>query len=478
MGVYTTSVQVALAGLMRRVLYKYVKDDNAYLPRVVPSTELVTERLGDFFHRLKCVVDVNVMRCRWDDYPNFYSGGKRKSYMRAVATLLRSPYSRVRDALVKAFVKVEPTQPGKDPRLIQTRSIRYHVLLGSFVRPAEKLIYRAVDKLFGGRTIVKGLNAGQVGALIAEKWHSFRDTVAIGLDASRFDRSVSEPLLVLVHSILLHMYNYDPELAMYLQHQTQNRGIIGCDDGFISYKVDGGIMSGDVDTSLKGCVIMCALVWSWARSAGVRLQLVDNGDDCVAFMERGDMARFIDGMSGWFAQLGVDIVAEEPVYELEKVVFCQTQPVLGSGGTYVMCRNPITASVKDSMTTVNLSVSAEYKRWMSSVAACGTALAGDMPIFCEIYAAYGRFAGYELHERTMTGGLKWLSDGMKARHGVTELTRYSFWRAFEIPPFVQREVEAYYQQLSLGTGLADPKEISFPERFRVPESIIDISSSW
>jgi len=409
------------------------------------------------------------VRCPLDKYPEFYSGGKRKIYERAVVSLGRWPYISVRDAKVKGFVKVEPTQPGKDPRLIQTRSPRYHTLLGSFVRPAEKLIYRAVDRLYGARTIVKGLNAGQVGQLIHSKWDKFSDPVAIGLDASRFDRSVSVPLLRLVHKLLVDIHGPDPELLELLADQLENRGDIPCDDGFIKYQVKGGIMSGDVDTSLKGCVLMTALVWSWATHKGVRMQLVDNGDDCVAFMERSDVERFTLGIVPWFSDLGIDIVDEEPVYELEKVVFCQTQPVLGSGGTYVMCRNPLTASVKDSMTTVDVKSDIMFARWLHAVSTCGLALAGDMPIFSAMYAAYGRAGRSDNKQVTLGGGLGWLSRGMVQRIGVTERTRYSFWRAFDIPPFAQRAIEDYYQRLTISGLKGDPKEISFPEKFHRPQ---------
>nr|QXN75429.1 MAG: RNA-dependent RNA polymerase [Grapevine-associated RNA virus 9] len=476
MSVYSTSVRVARAALMRRVLYRYEKDTDTYGERLVPSTDLVTERLGTFFSQLKSRLSANVVRAGLDEYPNFYSGGKKKVYLKAVESLVRWPYDRVRDAMVKGFVKVEPTQPGKDPRLIQTRGPRYHALLGSFVRPAEKQIYMAVDRIFGSRTIVKGLNAGQVGELIREKWEDFTDPVAVGLDASRFDRSVTVPLLRLVHSVLLYIYGNDSELASYLEEQLSNRGVVPCMDGIIKYDVEGGIMSGDVDTSLKGCVIMTALVWSWAAHAGVRIQLVDNGDDCVAFMERSDLQRFTQGMAEWFADFHMDIVAEDPVYELEKVVFCQTQPVLGSHGTYVMCRDPRTATVKDSMTIVNVDETRVFRRWATSVSACGLALAGDMPVFCEIYKAFGRIGNGENDNSCVSGGLKWLSHGMSFRSGVTERTRYSFWRAFDIPPFVQRELESYYQQVQLGIHKSDPKEISFPEKFHVRQTIADLFS--
>lgn len=478
MQVYSTTVRVALAGLCRRVLYRFNKTTRQYLERQVPSDELTSLRLGKFFQLVRSRVDVNVVRCALEKYPMYYSGGKRKTYERAVASLLRWPYDRVRDAMVKAFVKVEPTKLGADPRIIQTRSPRYHALLGTFVRPAEKVIYRAIDNIFGSRTIVKGLNAGQVGELINEKWNKFTAPVAVGLDASRFDGSVSEPLLKLVHGVLLHMYGEDPELAEYLNHQIKNFGVVPCDDGYIKYQVHGGVMSGDIDTSLKGCVIMCALVWSWSRHVGVDIELIDNGDDCVAIMETPELGRFVEGMSEWFKDLHIDVVAEEPVYVIEHISFCQTKPVLGSKGTYVMCRDFVTASVKDSMTMVNIASDIEFKRWMASVSSCGLALAGDMPIFHAMYECYGRSGNGENVERMARGGLAWLSRGMERRYGVTERTRFSFYLAYGIPPFVQREIESYFHSLLIPNRLKGPDEIVYPALFHAPESIRRLSQPW
>lgn len=476
LSVYSTSVGVAYKALMRRVLYRYDAERDVYDQRFVPSRTLVQERLGDFFRQIAQRLPVDVVKCRLDQYPTFYSGGKRKTYERAVDSLSRWAYDGVRDALVKGFVKVEPTQPGKDPRLIQTRGPRYHATLGCFIRPVEKHIYRAIDKIYGARTIVKGLNAGQIGELIREKFESFSDPVAVGLDASRFDRSVSVPLLEMVHSPILHVYGNDPELVNLFDDQLHNRGVVPCSDGVIKYRVEGGIMSGDVDTSLKGCALMTGLVWAWTRHRGVRIQLVDNGDDCVAFMERRDLDRFRIGMEVWFRELGLDIVAEEPVYVLEKVVFCQSQPVLGSNGTYVMCRNPITASVKDAMTTTDVSTDKRFKIWMASVAACGLSLAGDMPIFHTIYESYERSAPKTVDRNMVGGGLRWLSHGMKRRHGVTDATRYSFYVAFGIPPHAQVAIEDSYRRINVSSVKGDPDEIFYPERFHWQAKYLNLFS--
>lgn len=479
MGAYNNSLRNALVGLQRRVLYKYDKRNNTYSERMVPSASVVDEVIGRFGHKFVCRNRPSV-RCERRDYPKLYTGAKRKIYERADVSLVTIPLSR-RDAHLGAFVKVEPTKDEADPRVIQTRTPRYHASFGCYIKPNEKAFYAGVDMHFGERTSTKGLNAKQVGELIASKFESFSDPVAVGLDASRFDRSVSIPVLKWVHGIYKRFIGKDIDFLEMLDWQLHNIGKVRAVDGIIKYEVDGGVMSGDVDTSLKGCLIMCALVGSWLERCGVPAKLINNGDDCVLFCDRKHLTQLQTGMTEHFARLGFDIVSEEPVYEIEKVEFCQAKPVLCSEGTYIMCRNPVKASVKDSMSRLNLKDKGVAKRWCGAVAQCGMALAGDMPIFSEYYGVYERFAeGVDVrwvHEHNMFGnGLTWYAKGLKRREGVTDATRISFWRAWDILPHEQRLIEGYYHGLTLDDVYMGPIENLSPTSFHAPETVCYLSN--
>lgn len=478
LGVYSNSLQNMVIGLYRRVLYKYDKEQKTYKPRIVPSVEMVDKRLLRFQRKFTRRSFVPV-RCGLRDYPLLYTGGKRKIYERAVESLERDSL-KPKDYQVNAFVKVEATKLNADPRVIQTRSPRFHASLGRFLKLNEKSFYYGVDGYFGEKTITKGLNADEVGQLIQSKFESFSNPVAIGLDASRFDRSVSIPVLQYVHGIYRRILGHDDELETLLRAQIRNFGRGYALDGRVKYKVDGGIMSGDVDTSLKGCLIMCSLVASWLEHTGVKAKVLNNGDDCVVFMERHNQYKFMDGLDVWFGQLGFDIVAEQPVYEIEHVEFCQARPVVSGDGTYVMCRNPVVASVKDSICRLPIQSVDAARAWAGSVYDCGMAMAGDMPIFSAYYPVYGRYAGsmrmnWMYQHSGYANGLVWFSRRMKGRVGVSDMTRVSFWRAWDIAPHEQRAIEDYYATLGIGQGFEGPIENLPQTSFQPPESVCYLS---
>jgi hypothetical protein len=353
--------------------------------------------------------------------------------------------------------------------------------LGTYIRPLEGELYRSVDRVYGEKTIAKGLNALEVAALIESKFRAFSDPVALGLDASRFDRSVSEPVLRMVHDLCAQQYNMAEEMTHLLEMQINNRCKLVAQDGLIRYKVEAGIMSGDVDTSLKGCVIMCALVKAWSDHVGVAIRLVDNGDDCVVFMERSDLHRYVHGMAEWFAELGFDLTAEQPVDVLEHIEFCQSHPVVCSTGRYIMCRNPVTATTKDSMTIVDIRALGDYQKWLSAVSQCGQALAGDMPVFSALYGRYAEWSGTVVERNRsayVKGGLAWQARGLERRSGVTDATRFSFWLAYGIPPCAQREIEHHYNTMLDGPLQNDPSEIEPQTRFQAPHTISGLSTPW
>lgn len=469
MGVYDNTLLNAQAALKRRVLYRYDKATGEYHERAVAS-ERAVKRLGKFMHALVKRTRVSV-RCGFEEYSKSYTGGKRKLYERVYRDYPTNPFHKGY-ARLNSFVKLESTKCGADPRLIQSRSPRFHAELGMFVRPLEHNVYEAIDRMFGAKTVTKGLNGSEIGQLIADKFQSFAQPVAVGLDASRFDRSVSMPMLQLVHDMYRSVLGHNEDLETLLCYQRHNQGDVFAKDGRISYEVEAGVMSGDIDTSLKGCLIMCAMVWTWLDIKGITAQVVNNGDDCVVICEASVLHKLTGGMSKYFSNLGFDIVAEKPVYEVEHVEFCQARPVVDSNGKYTMCRNPVTATVKDSMCRLDLSQPGTAEMWLSAVGSCGKALAGDMPIFSKFYDMYidagVRPRSWLVQHSQFANGLLWLSKGMSIKDGVTDATRISFWRAWGILPHEQRVIEDYYAKTKLVAKDIGPIENCTPDSFHVP----------
>jgi hypothetical protein len=193
---------------------------------------------------------------------------------------------------------------------------------------------------------------------------------------------------------------------------------------------------------------MCSLAREYLREKSVKAQFVNNGDDCVVFMEKRDLPKISD-LSEWFLKFGFEMEVEKPVDTFEEIVFCQSQPVLVDAltDTYVMCRQPGTAFGKDAM---SLSVATElgYRQWSYQVGVGGSALFGDMPIFCELYKAYKRNGVDSNAGSSLTisdsGFMRMCAKPRirgEFRGTISDDTRVSFFKAFGYPPSMQIEME-------------------------------------
>lgn len=292
---------------------------------------------------------------------------------------------------------------------------------------------------------------------MAEKWGMFRRPVAVGLDASRFDQHVSRQALGWEHSIYCLCFpraRQRRRLARLLRWQLENRCVGFTPDGRLRYTVDGGRMSGDMNTSLGNCVLMCSMIHAYATLRGVRVQLANNGDDCVVFMEASDLDRFMAGLDDWFLAMGFSMAIEPPCYDLERVEFCQTQPVwVGPGaGDYLMVRHPKWAIAKDTVSVHPLDTDKLFRGWLNAVGQGGLAMTGGVPVFQEFYQSYIRNGNFL---RSMSTGHSWgvrtLIRGMKRTYGaVSPRTRLSFWVAFGVTPDEQVCLERFYSSMVIG----------------------------
>lgn len=445
----------SLKALLRRVLFEYA--DGVYTPIYRPTREHVERELGEtrelFLRSIPCAPVVVGM----EDYPSLFTGSKRTVYERAVETLRTVPLVWG-DFLIRAFVKREKVNTAKDPRLIQPRSARFNVCLGRFLKKSEKVILKGVDRAFGDTVVAKGMTQSQVGELAASKWSRFLDPVAVSLDAARFDKHVSPAMLAGFEHRLYNGYFKDAEVSQLLEAQLRNRGYIYAEGHRVDYTVDGCRMSGDVNTSLGNTLIMCGLVHAWCKRQGIASDayaLLNNGDDSVVFMDRRTLPYFSGGLSEWFASLGFPMEIEAPVFELEHVVFCQSQPVHTPEG-WLMVRQVHNALTKDGMCLIDIGVGKEFQKWMGAVGDCGIALTGGIPVFQAYYNMCLRFSEGHRGRILDHPGMSWVK-WMTAAHNRTERTvsdetRYSFWRAFGIMPHDQRLLEAMYDSITLPSG--------------------------
>lgn len=393
------------------------------------------------------------------EFVETFRGRKRKIYEAAYADLLGRSLS-IKDSFIKVFTKYEKVnftdKVDPVPRVVSPRSPRYNIEVGRYLRPIEERIFSALAGLYEGhRVVFKGMNALLSARVMREKWDMFKNPVAVSIDARRWDQHVSVPALHWEHDVYLGCFrgHHKRALRRLLAMQLHNRCRGWTEDGSVKYDLKGGRMSGDMNTSLGNCVLACALVHAYALFLGIRVQLANNGDDCVVFMERCDLGRFQQNISEWFLEMGFDLAVEDPCFQFEQIDFCQTHPVMVDG-EWLMVRNPRTGLAKDTVCVHNYVTGREFLGWLHSVGTGGMAMSGGVPIFQEFYAAYLR-AGvfWKGADSGQSWGVKHLSMGMKREYSPpSPSTRASFYWAYGITPDEQVVIEDYYKSVDISAS--------------------------
>lgn len=385
-----------------------------------------------------------------------YVGAKRARYQAALESLAKLPLS-VRDAFLTSFVKFEKQDLRKAPRIINPRSYRYNLVLGKYLKFLEKHVYRAINETFNSctaHTVIKGLNARDVGAIALQKWERFVDPVAVGLDATKFDMHTSVPALKFEHSFYTSIFPRSPELRRILSWQLTNKGVAYCDDGRVKFKIQGTRSSGDLNTSLGNCIIMCSLIYAYSKEVGVEVELMNNGDDCQVIMERKDLNRYCSRVEKWFEVYGYRMQVEPPAYEFEQLEFCQARPVIVDGAP-IMVRNVRACLRKDPMCLVPVQSVQVLGYWLRAVGECGLSITKGVPILQSFYNLFYR-SGRDYSEGFLRELVKNTSH-MERNGGVLSAevraisasTRASFFYAFGVSPAHQIALESVFDGMSI-----------------------------
>lgn len=455
LGVNNQDIATLECALLTRMYYCKVGEDFVAPPPV--NKGLFTERLADFKSTLLSKMP-ETTRFTFEQVLETYTGRRRTIYQNAFNKLVQIGLSR-RDALSIAFVKMELVNPEKAPRCIQPRDPAYNLSLGRYIKAVEHPLYQAIRRVFGdGPTVMKGFNVEEIGAIVRGKWRSFKSPVALGLDATKFDMHVSPAALAWEHSVYQDLFPGDKNLKKLLKWQMNNKGVGYCADGKLKYSVTGKRFSGDMNTGLGNCLLMCAMVFAYARSRGVSVKLLNNGDDCVVIMEREDLHVFTDGLDEWFLEMGFRMVAEEPVYEMHQIEFCQMHPI-EIGEACRMVRNIKSTLRKDTMTVHPLTNPVHREKWCTAVGTGGLWLTGGVPVLQDFYQAYQRIgcmrASNMLDDPTFATGMRLMSRGMVEYYREPDAwTRVQVFEAWGISPDEQVEMEAHMKEYVL-----DPKVV-------------------
>ncbi len=443
------SIDTLSAALLERMYFCKVGDE--FVPPPAVDQEVVHRRLREFRNKLLKAFGPPPSKLEPEEFVDMFRGRKKTIYSNALPEYYESGVLR-KHSVSAAFVKCEKVNPSKAPRCIQPRHPVYNIGLGRYLKHIEHRLYKAIGRVFGeSDVVIKGFNVKEIGEIVSRKWHQFGETIGIGLDATKFDMHVSAEMLQWEHSIYKQLYRGDKELARLLTYQIENKGVGYCDDGSLRYSVRGRRFSGDMNTALGNCLIMCAMVYAYARERNVPIRFINNGDDCVVFMEKHYEAQFVEGLDEWFMELGFRMTREPTVDNLSGVEFCQMRPILVDG-EYIMVRNFDTAREKDSLCLLPLNGKKAMEKWLYAVGECGLALCAGVPVLQSMYQCYMRNGTPSRMAESvhMQSGMRLLAKGLQSKSreiGVD--ARVSFFEAWGYTPDEQVELERYYDGLTI-----------------------------
>lgn len=447
--------------MIERVYY-VVKEGNL-VPPPQPTENHWKESLRGFSSKFAKIAGRHFPVTR-EQFLMYYQGRKLTIYQQAVESLLTSPITRL-DARLKTFVKAEKLnlskKPDPAPRVIQPRSPRYNVELGKYLRPFEHKAFQIVEKIFGEPTVFKGYTYDQQAEMIVQKWNKYKDPVAIGLDASRFDQHVSKDALRWEHSLYNKAFA-TKELRELLKWQVTNMGVAFASDGMMKYTREGCRMSGDMNTSLGNCLLMCAMVWSLMETTGIKLSLCNNGDDCVIICEREGESGLRSSIEKHFLDFGFTMEVEPTVDVIEHIEFCQTHPI-NTGNGWTMVRDPRVAISKDLSCLLPIQTVDNFKEWMTAVGECGGAITEGVPLWGSFY---NRLRSFKSKRTGLTTQGTFTTSGVyrAALHAttrkrpITPTGRFSFYLAYGITPDLQVALEDWYDSIELDASTIIPVE--------------------
>lgn len=466
---FNNSMSVMYRALMERLYYVKSKnrggEEFVLCPQPTHSFDDLNYFKSAIKHHLPCLPPV------WstEQFVDSYSGPKHKRYA-AAAVILGRTGPRRSYGYPKTFIKGEfyngTAKQNPCPRLIQPRDAVYNILIGRYVRPMEKCIYKSIDRIFGHHVVLKCDTPWQRANAIHSYWSEFSDPCFVGFDASRFDQHTSAAALEWEHSVYLNIHN-DPEFREYLSWQVNNVGYANTPDGTIMYETKGCRMSGDMNTALGNVIIMCGLCHKYLKSLGIKFRFIDDGDDCGVFLERADL-HTLQQLPEHHLQYGYEMTVEKPVYELEQVEFCQSRPVNCGDGNWMMVRNVHKALAHDAL-MIDKHDWVEVQNVLAATGICGLALYNNMPVLGEFYGMLSRCGTDKKQVDHMlnihkTGPQTWRFHANPRGFDVDEtVARVSIYRAFGILPDVQIALENEYRAQRLSNTPIHSRQSNFAE---------------
>jgi len=266
-----------------------------------------------------------------------YDGYRRRRYEKAFSDLKAG--SRV-DPSVRMFIKQEllPFKEGKpnpECRAIQFRDPTFGLSFARYIKPYEHYLPRVKPRKFPTEFIAKTMTMSERAGVLRRKYDNLgcklrggERVYCMGLDGERFDAHVNSELLKVTHCVYNRIFR-DKALRRLCTQQLRNRVRFRTRDGWGSYVVHGGRMSGDMDTSAGNTTIMCLMLNAFGLDTygEGNYDFLDDGDDSV-FMFIAKEPTTEELVTNYFLQFGLTMKLEFNTPNFLQINFCQSAPVL------------------------------------------------------------------------------------------------------------------------------------------------------
>jgi hypothetical protein len=421
------------------------------LRHLVPVPDLLPiheQRLKQLAAEFAAVVMQDYEYCKLTELQvlNGKVGPDRKRYARAFSNIRRGwPLNPELSAFLKMEKFADEKLRTKPPRMIQYPSYEYMAEMTRMLKPIDKRML-SCPNLFRGQVVETMMGTGVSQEVIAERmwnhWSSFKDPVAIGLDAVHFDAHV-------VPGTLRVEFTFDKIIIGQKANHTlldKQLSSHGKTQFGIRYKVKGKRASGQYNTGMGNTTISILFLVDVMERCGItNYKIIVNGDDSVLFVESVDVPVILLNYRLYFGDLSMDMKLDKISYVFEDIEFCQCQPVW-RGDRWVMIRKPERLMARSALMVEDFSKSLD--RYLSSVALCELANNVGIPIL----------QSFSLHLLQLSGCARPLANckDYKSKFepsielkSISNETRESFYRAFgiDIPTQVAME-ESLGQSIS------------------------------
>jgi len=337
--------------------------------------------------------------------------------------------------VVKPFVKWEKyslhEKEDRVPRPIQPRSLEYRMEVGRRIKAGFHQLAQVVLPGQLWPFMAKGMAKRKLAQLYVSKWKRFASPVALSLDMSKFDSTISARVKSAENRVF-RRYDKDRDYQKLLDVQENQHYIVSIDGN--REVVEQARQSGDPQTGDGNSIVMAAAVESVFDFPH---ESFCNGDDSDFIFEERHLDSALAAISN-LEKFGFSVKVENVARDLSEVRWCQMELIETPEGWRWYRR------LERVLTTVSwLDVNKDSEEIHHGVVLAEYASNPGMPIlWAFVVKAMAKGGKYKMIEGESRR--RWLAEGAKGWNDLrppSEQIRQEYSRRYGIDPARQREIE-------------------------------------